>query len=283
MLSYKKKNIYQENISLLKKKRKKKLSVKYDFIYNSSSAEGVHAKLGTIELDAAGRLGKHQKEKFRGEKFINILLHKKFKTVLDIGAGALGATNFFLKNNKIVDIVEYKNSFYFTKKNSKINKVFFGDFSKIKFSKKYDLIWCSHVLEHQNNPGLFLKKVHNTLKEGGYLCLIVPPRKPFVISGHVNIFNAGILIYRLVLSGFNCRNVKILQYDYNIIIYLKKKSIPHLPNLNFDFGDLKKLKKYFPSELSTSNELEGFNGDIMSLNFSKYEKRLLNWNNIMAK
>ena len=195
----------------------------------------------------------------------------------------MGATNFFLKNNKIVDIVEYKNSFYFTKKNSKINKTLLGDFSKIKFSKKYDLIWCSHVLEHQNNPGLFLKKFHYVLNESGYLCLIVPPRKPFVISGHVNIFNAGILIYRLVLSGFNCRNVKILQYDYNIIIYLKKKSIPKLPNLNFDFGDLKKLKKYFPSELYTNNELEGFNGDIMSLNFTKDEKRLLNINNIKVK
>ena len=75
-----------------------------------------------------------KKKNLEGEKFIHILLNKKFKTVLDIGAGAL-VLLIFLKNNKIVDIVEYKNSFYFTKKNSKINKTLLGDFSKIKLAK----------------------------------------------------------------------------------------------------------------------------------------------------
>ena len=129
--------------------------------------------------------------------------------------------------------------------------------------KKYDAILCSHVLEHQENIKLFLVKIYNSLKENGYLCIIVPPRKPFIISGHLNLFNPGLLIYRLVLSKMNCKKAQVVSYDYNICIILKKKSIK-LPKLRGDIGDLDKLKKFFPFKIT-----EGFNGDFMEKNFNR--------------
>lgn len=79
------------------------------------------------------------------------------------------------------------------------------------------------MLEHQLNPNIFLKKVYSVIKEDGYLCIIVPPRKPIIVGGHVSIWNAGLLMYHLIHAGFDCSNASIFQYDYNIGIIIKKK------------------------------------------------------------
>ncbi|MFY0650409.1 MAG: hypothetical protein JXQ96_00180 [Cyclobacteriaceae bacterium] len=103
--------------------------------------------------------------------------------------------------------------------------------------------------------------MHSLLKEGGYLSIVIPPRKPFIVGGHVSMWNGGLLIYHLILAGFDCSNIQLLQYDYNIGIVLKKRSIEPFPSINYDLGDIDILKEYFPFEAA-----EGFNGDIMSLN-----------------
>ena len=134
-----------KKLTLLEKKRKEKEKVKYNVTYKSSAFKTNKAILGTIENDAAGFYGKHYSEKFRGELVLKEFCKFKFTSVLDIGAGDLQASNEFLKLGKVVDVVELSNSYYF-KNTNKINKVYIGDFQKIKFKKKYDAIWCSHVL-----------------------------------------------------------------------------------------------------------------------------------------
>ena len=162
--------------------------------------------------------------------------------------------------------MERSNSLYF-KKSSQINKTYIGDFQKINFKKKYNAIWCSHVLEHQLTPHLFLKKIYSTISENGILCIIVPPRKPFIIGGHASMWNGGLLLYHLILAGFDCSKAKLIQYDYNIAVILKKKKIKKFPKLRMDIGDLILIKKFFPKKIS-----EGFNGDIMSINFNLTRK-----------
>jgi SAM-dependent methyltransferase len=260
----------QKKLTLLEKKRKEKDKVRYNLTYRSSAFKTYKAKLGTIENDAAGFYGKHHPEKFRGALIFKEFCKFKFKSVLDIGAGDLNASNEFLKLGKKVDVVELSNSYYF-KKSKLINKVYIGDFQKIKFKKKYDAIWCSHVLEHQLNPNLFLKKIYKTIKENGILCIIVPPRKPFIISGHVSLWNGGLLLYHLILAGFDCSKAKLIQYDYNIVVILKKKKINKFPKLRMDVGDLDLISKFFPKKI-----YEGFNGDIMRINFSLTEKFVKN-------
>lgn len=244
-----------------------KKKVKYKFKYNSSALKkNINSILGTVEKDSSGFFGKHKrKENFRGQMIIDFFGKKKFSNLLDIGGGS-GHASIYLKDKykKKIDLIELENSYYLNelKSKKKFNKIIIGNFLKKKL-KKYDAILCSHVLEHQENIKLFVDKISSTLKEGGYLCIIVPPRKPFIISGHLNLFNPGLLIYRLILSGLNCKKAQVIQYDYNICIILKKKSIK-LPKLRGDIGDLDKLKNFFPLKIS-----EGFNGDIMSVNFNK--------------
>lgn len=243
-----------------------KMAVKYDTVYSSSSVSSQKAQLGTIEKDAARRYGDHAKEIFRGKKIFDILIEKEFDTILDVGAGKLEAATEFAKNKKITDICDFEDSWYLstsTFDRSKIRNFFKGDINELKIPHTYDAVWASHILEHQLNPNIFLTKLYSLLNEGGYLAVVVPPRKPFIVGGHVNLWNGGLLLYHLILAGFDCSKAQLLQYDYNIGVVVQKKSIPVFPKINYDIGDLHELTPFFPFAIT-----EGFNGDIMKVNVS---------------
>ncbi len=114
-----------------------------------------------------------------------------------------------------------------------------------------------------------MRRLRYFLNENGYIAIVVPPRKPFIVSGHINLFNPGLLLYRLIISGYDCSEAKIFQYDNNIYLLVKVKIIK-LPQLNFDRGDLTLLKNYFPLDI-----VEGFNGDFMYHNLSLDEVKYI--------
>jgi len=193
----------------------------------------------------------------------------EFKTVLDVGCGAGEQSKVFQDNNKSVTELDFGNSVY-TKNRDKNYIV--GDYLNIQLKNKFDVIWVCHVLEHQLNVNLFLKKIHNDLKEGGLVAITVPPRKDRIVGGHVTLWNAGLLLYNLILAGFDCSSVKIKEYNYNISIILKKKSIK-VPEITYDCGDIETLRNYFPKELLWKDSrgkliIEGFNGKINELNWN---------------
>ncbi len=243
----------------------------YTLQYSSSAKEDCTAQLGTIEKDACGHYGSFSKEIFRGKKIFDLLLQKPFATVLDVGAGKLEATAAFIDSAKIVDICDFDDGLYYSATEvdkTKINQLHIGDFLQLKFEKQYDAVWCAHVLEHQLNPNIFLKKLFSLVKEGGYLTIIIPPRKPIIVGGHVSIWNAGLLLYHLVHAGFDCSDAIVRQYDYNIGIIIQKHSIAieDFPHIHYDRGDLIKLKNYFPKVLQKQIETDSFNGDIIKIN-----------------
>ncbi|WP_412984460.1 class I SAM-dependent methyltransferase [Pontimicrobium sp. IMCC45349] len=186
-----------------------------------------------------------------------------FSTVLDIGSGEGKHSDVLKEVGKKVTSIDYGRSVYFEKR-SENHTCVYGDYYEYEFEEKFDAIWASHVLEHQPNPNLFLKKIFNDLKEGGVLAITVPPLKHEIVGGHVTLWNAGLLIYQLVLAGFNCHNVSVKSYGYNISVVLVKETINLFPELSFDKGDIDKLIKYFPEGYS-----EPFNGDIKEINWVK--------------
>lgn len=122
-------------------------------------------------------------------------------------------------------------------------------------------IWCSHVLEHSRNPGLFLDAIYETLIEDGWLAITVPPWKDEIVGGHVTIWNAGILIYNLILSGFDCSKAKVKTHGNDVSLIMRKKSI-ELPELVDDSGDIDKISQFFPVRA-----YQGFNGHIEEVNW----------------
>lgn len=236
----------------------------YNFEYRSSSVI-TRAKLGTIESDTAGLYNRFDPEPVRGHKILQKLLEFDFDTILDVGAGKLEHSKLFSLAGKTVDIVDYGNSVYYKSKedgDDYVRDAYIGDFNTIDIPQTYDAIWCSHILEHQPNVGIFLSKIRSLLKEDGYLAIIVPPRKPMIVGGHVTLWNAGLVLYNMVLAGFDCSDCHILQYDYNLGIIVKKREIKELPDLSMDKGDIEILSQYFPFDAA-----HDFNGDIMELNW----------------
>jgi SAM-dependent methyltransferase len=120
----------------------------------------------------------------------------------------------------------------------------------------FDAIWACHVLEHQVDPGAFLRECRRRLKPGGWLAVTVPPAKHEVVGGHVTLWNAGILLYQLILAGFDCREAAVGTYGYNISVLVQNRPAA-LPALTCDAGDVDRLRQWFPVPVA-----EGFDGEL---------------------
>ena len=177
------------------------------------------------------------------------LQYSDIKTVLDIGSGDGEHAKLMTANGKKVTTI------------SLIEPAdIIGDYVELAV-EKVDGIWLSHVLEHTLNPQIFLQKCFHDLRENGVLAVTVPPLKHNVVGGHVNLFNAGILLYRLILAGFNCKNARVGSYGYNISV-LVRKQFASLPILNMDHGDIEKLQEFFPIDVR-----QGFDGRLLNINW----------------
>ena len=99
-------------------------------------------------------------------------------------------------------------------------------------------------MEHQPNVGLFLERVMQATKPGGLIAVTVPPKKPYIVSGHLNLFNPGLLVDRLAVAGIDCLDAKVIQQGGNISV-LARNSQTNMPKLNYDVGDLELLEAFF--------------------------------------
>ena len=173
-----------------------------------------------------------------------------FKTVLDIGSGAGKHANVFEKAGKKVTRFDFGKSRAFTDSSS---NVIIGDFVNFDFKEKYDLLWVSHTLEHTIHTQAFLEKLAQfAKKDTGILAISVPPAKAEFVGGHVSLWTPALLIYRLVLAGIDCSDAEIMLYGYNISVIVKnKKNTMALDDLAWDFNDISRLSRWFPSELTS--------------------------------
>jgi len=133
-----------------------------------------------------------------------------------------------------------------------------GDYMTVPF-EPFDGIWASHVLEHVPNVGKFLEKCFVDLKDGGILCVTVPPAKHNIVGGHLSLWNEGLLLYRLILAGFDCSQATVGVYGYNISVIVRKVNAD-LPVLALDCGDIEKLAHFFP--MPARQELDGQCGNV---------------------
>lgn len=172
----------------------------------------------------------------------------QFETVLDVGSGSGDQAQIFSRfYGKDVTCIDYGESVWFRDRPN--IRTIVADFNTFDFQgERYDLVWASHVLEHQLEPHTFLKQVHTTCKEGGLICITVPPAHKEFYAGHVTLWNAGTLMYQLVLAGFDCSESVVMQYGPNISVIVRKRTI-EVPwdDITYDRGDLITLAEYFPA------------------------------------
>jgi SAM-dependent methyltransferase len=130
-----------------------------------------------------------------------------------------------------------------------------ADFLRWRASRRYDAVYSSHTIEHAPDTERFLTGFFGTLAPGGAFCLIWPPPKPAVVSGHVHVFNMGLMLYNLVRLGVNCRSVEMVRCGYCLAIMGRYERF-QVPLLTHNEGDLERLASFFPFRA-----YQGFDGD----------------------
>lgn len=129
--------------------------------------------------------------------------------------------------------------------------------------RKFDCVWCSHVLEHLYNPVATLADFRKQMDNGGVLAVTVPPLKHEIVGGHINLYNMGLLIYQLVLAGWDCKEAKGISDGYDISVIVQRTPDFARPALRNDEGDIELLAPWLPEGMAR----QGFNGNISELNW----------------
>jgi SAM-dependent methyltransferase len=167
-------------------------------------------------------------------------------SVLDVGSGGGEHAVAFAKAGAKVTCVDFGTSIYAERMqpNSGIDVVH-ADFSKWNPSQKFDLVWASHVLEHQRNPGSFIEKLIDCCASDGYVVITVPVPHRRLWGGHLSLWTPGILAYNIVMCGVDISGAQVF-YGYRETSIIFKPLRFVLPDLTFDNGDLDVLAKYLP-------------------------------------
>lgn len=140
---------------------------------------------------------------------LRLIVSYQFDSVLDIGSGGgdharllrhLGKEVVTVDSHRDADIV--------------------GDFLTVEIGRTFDAVWCSHVLEHQRNVGLFLDRIRDCLNPGGVLAISVPTHPANrMVGGHLSSWNAWLLCYNLVMAGFDCNDARfVTTVDLSLIV-----------------------------------------------------------------
>jgi SAM-dependent methyltransferase len=178
--------------------------------------------------------------------------YNDFSNVLDVGGGTGEHTRFLRLFGKEAYSIDSHNP----------TADYKGDFLTYDFGRKFDAIYCSHVLEHQRNVGLFIERLYDVLSDDGILAIAVPVHsRQGLISGHITNWNAGLLIYNLVLGGFDCREARFLQQaDLNLVVRKKPASGGDIRG-SAAWDHIQSLAQYFPFPASNgcNGEVEIFN------------------------
>lgn len=181
----------------------------------------------------------HHKEFF---KFIGDI---SSKSVLEIGGLSGNLSKHFLEtdSNFTIDIIEPSTNvnLKFDQRITHINDFF----ESCKFSKKYDVIIHSHVIEHIFNPVEFLVRIGNILDKSGEHYISFPNMKYWLSNNYSNTLNFehtyyiddNVIQYLLHSTGFCIETCCISNHS----IFIKAKKCVSSQKKSYDFSYIAKL------------------------------------------
>ncbi len=173
----------------------------------------------------------------KAKNIINLSKNQSFKKVLEVGAGD-GSILQKLNDEKIFGelyALEISDSGIEQIKKKELNllkSVQKFDGYKIPFGdNEFDMVYCSHVMEHVEHPRILLREIKRISK---YQIFEVPidfsfsvdkKAEHFLAYGHINIFTPSLFKFLLKSEGFEIveGKSKILDNKVNNYILAKKR------------------------------------------------------------
>lgn len=176
-------------------------------------------------------------------------LKLKPRTVLDVGSGGGRHAQIFSDNGAKVDCIDFGTSIYSAENNNQKThptiRTFHMDFNEFHAEDRYDLIWASHILEHQRNVGQFIERLIRACDPLGQVVITVPDPHRVLCGGHLTTWTPAILAYNIVMCGVDLRRSRLIRghHEFSIAFAPNQKA---LPALSFDYGDIDRLSEFFP-------------------------------------
>lgn len=188
---------------------------------------------------------------YRGVAALRYILENLHpKSGLDIGSGGGYHAKALQNSGCRMCCVDYGTSIYAQESkfvdDVEVIKV---DFNEYKSEKRYDLVWASHVLEHQRNVGRFLEKLIEACADNGHVCITVPDMHRLLFGGHLSLWTPGLLAYNVLLCGIDLSEAVFIRGNGEFSLLFNPKRIALPSELTFDNGDLRLLSKYLPPKL----------------------------------
>ncbi len=173
-----------------------------------------------------------------------LIEHYSFETVIDVGSGTGRHAKVFEKFGKTVTRLDYGESNTF-KQGGGTSDVIKTNINTFETDQSWDVVWASHILEHQPNVQLFIQKLFSLTQDNGIVAITVPPLSAKVVGGHFTTWTQGLLLFNIALAGFSMRDVEIFKYGGNITLIARKAPFD-LPQLGYCKGDVEMLSPYLP-------------------------------------
>ena len=169
----------------------------------------------------------------------------KFKTCLDIGSG--DGVHSEIMNHAGLKVTQIDK--YSEKANYQMD---FMSWSKAR-QLNFDVVFCSHVIEHQRNVGLFLDRIYDVLSDNGVLIISAPKEDRNLIEGHLNSFIFPLFLQQMIHAGFDCKNGKFLSTIENSFIVSKADNFDTTERLENGYQWTEKHQNRSPIELKSSS------------------------------
>lgn len=198
-------------------------------------------------------------QRLMAEKLVKLVPNKKYSNFLEIGAGAGILTEqiaenltyeFYVAN----DIIE-KSELY-VKKYIPNAKFYSGDFRKIKFTQKFDIISANAVFQWFDNPEKVFKLCHSYLNSDGILAFSTFLPGNFKELKEITGLSLNYKTKDEILEILNANNFKTIaleEFDYNlrfdnplkILAHMKDTGVNSLSSVKWEFKQVKEFcEKY---------------------------------------
>jgi len=172
--------------------------------------------------------------KYKAQNIVELSKKIKFNNVLEVGAGE-GSVLHWLSNYKFsqnlygIEISESGIEITKSKNIENLKEILLFDGYKIPFNDNYfDLIICSHVMEHVEHERVLLREIKRVSK---YQIFEVPidfsfyvdkKIKHFLSYGHINIYTPSLFRFLLKSENYNVLADKCYLYNNEMFRYIYK-------------------------------------------------------------